>query len=200
MSGSRVSAVDVRLAFVAVSLAAAACSGSDPQPSPVPTGSPPTTSPPQTTAPSSPTATPTLAAPTLPAAARADTPAGAESFVRFWLTALDHAYKTGDTKPFRALGTCKSCEALGGSIERFYAAGGRFIGGKFTVDSARTTRHVKSSAALVDLKYSRSAGRAVPGSGLAKDVSAVKGVEFLLFLERSRESWRVISVKTVERR
>ena len=35
----------------------------------------------------------------LPAAARADTPAGAQAFARFWLTTLDYAYKTGDTKP-----------------------------------------------------------------------------------------------------
>lgn len=157
--------------------------------------SPSTSAPPTTT----PAGTPSPTPPPQPAASRDDTPAGAEAFARYWLTALDYAYKSGDTKPFRALGACPSCESLASGIEKYYSTGGRFEGGTFAADDVKTTRHVGGSAALVDLVYSRSAGQAIPSAGPARVVAAESGTEFLITLERASQRWRVSSVKTVER-
>jgi hypothetical protein len=196
--------VRIALAAAAVTLAVAACTGGDPSPTTLPTASsppPPTatqpTAAPPTTPPSTTPAPPT--APPLPPTATQDTPTGAESFARHWLATLDYAYKTGDTVPFRELGGCKSCTALTAGIDDFYATGGRFEGGTFTADRVQTTKHVKGSAALVDLVYSRSAGKAVPAAGAPRVTPAESGTEFILTLERGPKAWQVATIKTVTR-
>jgi hypothetical protein len=191
--------VRITLALVAVALAAAACSGSDPEPGPVPpTATAPSTSAP-TTSPPSPTASPTPAPPTLPAAARADTPAGAESFARFWLQSLDYAYKTGNTQPLRALGNCTACAALATGIENFYKGGGESEGGDFKTDSSHIVRHVVNSAALVNLIYSRSSRVISSSGGSPTTTPSESGVELLLTLKRAPDRWLITRVQTVRR-
>lgn len=181
-------------------LAVAGCDGGDPSPTTVPTQAPPsTTVAPSTPPPTTPAPTPTPTPPPLPAIATQDTPAGAQAFARHWLATLDYAYKTGDTKPFLALGGCPSCLAIATGIDKFYGEGGKFEGGDFTASDVQTTRHVKSSAALVDLVYSRTAGRAVPASGSVRVTPAEKNTEFILTLERQGQRWELSSVKTVSR-
>lgn len=187
-------------AFVVLS-AAVGCGGGDPSPTTVPTVTSSSVSPsPSPSSSPSATPTPTASPPTLPALARQDSPAGAQSFARFWLTTLDYAYKTGDTSPFLALGECKSCQSIATGIQQFYAADGHFEGGTFTAQSSQTARHVKSSAALVDLVYSRQTGRAIPGNGTPKTVPAEKDTELLLTLSRSTTGWRLTVLKTVTRK
>lgn len=175
-------------------LAVAGCDGGDPSPTSVPTQAVPT---PTTTAASSappsttPAPTPTPTPPPLPATARQDTPTGAESFARHWLATLDYAYKTGDTKPFRALGRCSGCASLADSIDRIYAAGGKVTGGELEATNTRVDRHVARSAAAVELYYSRSQRVVLDGKGGRFVDPASKRLGFLLVLERLGQQWQV---------
>jgi Family of unknown function (DUF6318) len=186
--------VRITVAVVAVALVVAGCSGSDPEPSPIPvvttTGSSPTESP-------TPSPTPTVVAPTLPAAARADTPAGAEAFARYWMTALDHASRSGETAALRALGTCQTCVAQANGIDSFFASGGTVNGGVIKVKSANVIRFV-ATAALVNVTYGQSAGRTTTGTGNTQEVPAVAAATFAFTLSRSAAGWSVEKLQTVE--
>ena len=175
---------------VAALVLATACSSNDPAPAPLPTPSPtaaPTTAPPPTTPPPSPTPT----APTLPPAARADTPAGAESFARFWIQALDYASTSGDTSVIREVADCTGCNALADGIDRLRQAGGRTIGGQVSISASDTVRHVPGQAALVDLTYSRAPRTVTEGSGASRAVPAERNVRLLVTLKRVGESWLI---------
>ena len=110
--------VRAALAVSVVIAVGAACAGDEPPPSPLPTTAPPTAAPPTTTASATtPGATPTP--PALPAAARQDSPAGAEAFARHWLAALDYAYTTRrHASPSGRSAPARSCRAQAGGIDR----------------------------------------------------------------------------------
>ncbi|MDQ3166144.1 MAG: DUF6318 family protein [Actinomycetota bacterium] len=85
---------------------------------------------------SAPTSTPTTEAtdnpkapiePVLPAGAEADSRAGAEAFVRYYIELLNYAGATGDTSSFLAAAdACESCINLADNFQRTYARGGYY--------------------------------------------------------------------------
>jgi Family of unknown function (DUF6318) len=179
--------IKVALAAVATALAVSgsACSG-DPEPTLTPTGQP-TTAPP-------PTATTTPPPPTLPTTAQADSPAGAESFARYWLTALDYAYQTGNTTPFRSLGVCPSCAALANGIDRFYSSGGRIEGGAYKHVQAKT-QQFSADTATVSLTYDREERTTIDGVGKRVAVPAEIAARMVFTLQRERTSWLVTKIQ-----
>jgi len=188
----------IRVALVACAaallLSASSCSGDDPYGTLPPTS--PATSPPPTT--STPTTSPTPPAPTLPALATQDSAPGAESFARFWLTALDYAYQTGNTKPFRALGACRGCIALADGIDKTYSSGGRIEGGKISFGNSEVANFVRASAALVDLTYSSDPRRVIDSMGGVKTSPPEKNVRLLLTLKRNHKTWAVTKAQPVK--
>lgn len=74
-------------------------------------------------------------APVLPDAARANTPEGAEAFVRHWFEALTYAIQTGDTGPADAMAAkpCKACRGISERIHSIYDPGGRISGGGWNI-------------------------------------------------------------------
>jgi len=188
----------IRVALVACAaallLSASSCSGDDPYGTLPPTS--PATSPPPTT--STPTTSPTPPAPTLPALATQDSAAGAESFARFWLTALDYAYQTGNTKPFRALGACRGCIALADGIDQVYKEGGRFEGGRLKIRSSSIDKYVTAAAALVALRYSRTPRKTIRGDGRVFASPGGNNFGFLVSLRRSTDGWAVAAFPTLK--
>ena len=192
--------VRVALAASIVLALGASCDGGDPSPTSLPTISPPSITTPPTTSPApTPNPSPTPTPPTLPASARADSPAGAESFARFWLTTLDYAYKTGDTKPFRALGTCAGCTSLANSIDKLFRNGGTVTGGTLKVVVTRVDRHVRSKAAAVELFYSRTKRLVEDGEGREFVDPAASRLGFLVVLERKSRGWQVSQFPVIDR-
>ena len=191
----------VRVALAASGLVlvlGSSCDGGDPTPTTLPT--PPSsavTTPSGTGSPSA-SATPTPAAPTLPAAARADTPAGAESFARFWLTTLDYASSTGDTQPFKKLGSCMSCAALAQAIDKLYASGGRAEGGRILITASSTIQHVRGRAALVRVGYDQEAGTEIRPDGSERTTPAGENLAFVFTLSRLASNWTVAKVQPVK--
>lgn len=110
---------------IALTLGLAGC-GDDPvAPEPSPSTSRATTSP-SATGP---------VAPVLPEAAQANTPEGAEAFVRHWFEALTYAIHTGDTGPADSLAAkpCKACRGISQRIHGIYDVGGRISGGGWNI-------------------------------------------------------------------
>jgi hypothetical protein len=170
-----------------VALAGGCACSRDPDPHP-------TTVPP-TTATQSPTTPPP---PTLPALARADTPAGAESFARFWLIALDYAYQTGNTAQFRSLGRCKGCVSLADAIDQVYREGGRFEGGRLSVRASRTSAYSPKRSADVELGYSRTSRRTIRGDGHVFNSTGSDDLGFLVSLKWIASHWTVVAFPTIK--
>jgi hypothetical protein len=191
--------VRVALAVFVVLVLGASCDGGDPSPTTLPSSAPPSVVTTTAAPPSTPTPTPTPTPPTLPAAARADSPAGAEAFARFWLTTLDYAYKTGDTKPFRALGSCDGCKTLADSIDKLFRGGGNVSGGNLVVIETRLDRHVPRKAAAVELFYSRTRRVVDDGKGGHFVDPAAKRLGFFLVLARKTQGWLVTEFPVIDR-
>jgi Family of unknown function (DUF6318) len=170
-----------------------ACTHQDPYATlpPTPTASTATPTP-------TPPSTPRPPEPTLPAHANDDTPTAAQSFARFWLTALDYAYQTGDTKPFRALGACKGCTALADSIDTIYGKGGHIEGGRIDVVSSQLVRFVAGKAALVRADYSQTDGTTVFPDGHKESVHKATSLAFLFTLKRAIPTWQVTAVQPIK--
>jgi hypothetical protein len=190
----------IRAALVcAVIATCSACTSDEPAPSPLPITTTPTATPP-TSAPAATTPRSTAAPspPVQPALARQDSPAGAEAFARYWLTALDYASTTGDTKPLRRLGSCAACTALARGINSLYTSGGRAEGGKITVVGSSTASHMPRSAALVRVDYDQGAGREIrPGKPIVSSPGA-NNLAFAFTLSRTAAGWQVIKVQPIK--
>jgi Family of unknown function (DUF6318) len=144
-----------------------------------------------------PTASPTPAAPALPAAAREDTPTGAETFARYYIEVLDYASHTGDIRALAVLGNCGTCRAQVDGIKKFFAAGGHVEGGQIRVTDTESIRF-ETSAALVNVTYDQAAGKSVNADGGIDSSPALRGETFALTLGRSKGSWSVRRMQSVQ--
>jgi len=151
----------------------------------VPTTPPVTSAPPTTPVATTPAPNPTPTPPPQPALSRQDTPAGAESFARYWLATLDYATASGDTSILRRLADCAGCNALADGIDQLHKDGGKTRGGEIRVTKAATASHVAGKAALVDLTYSRAARVVESASGTKESVPPEDNVRLLLTMSRS---------------
>jgi len=194
--------VGVRVALVVSVLLAlgAACEGGDPSPTTLPPSPSSTVTAEPTAASPAPTPTPTPPAPTLPAAARADTPAGAEAFARFYLAAQDYANRSGHTRLLRSLGSCKGCEAVAAGIEKFYREGGRVEGGEIEVTRSAIVRYVPSKAVLISVEYDQAAGSLIDADGRTQITPAKPRNRLLMTLARRSDSWILMNIQGVTER
>jgi hypothetical protein len=188
--------VRVGVVAVAVVLAVAGCSGGDAPSSALPSGSaPPQSSSPPSNPPSTAAATPPPTAPPLPATATQDTPAGAQSFARYYIAAQDYANRSGDTRLLQSLGRCAGCTATAEGIERFYKGGGSVEGGELRVTHVEVTRHVIGHAALVSLAYSQAAGVLINGDGTRQRSPARAENRVAMTLGRHNSSWILTNIQ-----
>ena len=185
---------------VAVVFAVAGCSAGNAPSASLPSGSaPPQSSSPTSNPPSTAATTPPPTEPPLPATATQDTPAGAQSFARYWLSVLDYAYKTGNTQPFRALGRCAGCISLANSIQKVYTNGGSVSGGDLKALRTRVDRYVDGAAAAVELFYSRSQRVVLDGKGGRFVDPAASNLGFLVVLDRTAASWQIDRFPVLEK-
>jgi hypothetical protein len=176
----------------------AGCDGDEPSPTTLPPSPSPTVPSAAPTTPS-PTATPTPTptAPTLPPAARADTPAGAEAFALFYVVALDYAYQAGDTRLLRELAKCRGCSSVADGIDKWTAAGGRYEGGRLKVIDSSIIKHVKGSAGLVSVTYSRTDRVLVSSTGTREAVAGDPSLTILMTERRTADGWLITEIQVV---
>lgn len=192
--------VKLALAAAVVTLAVAACSGDDPSPTTVPTQPPPSSTQPSTSAPptTTPAPTPSATPPPLPATARQDTPTGAESFARYYISTLDYAYQSGDTRTLRKLADCKGCNAVADGIEKWISSGGIYEGGRLAVISSRVVKHVPGRAGLVSITYSRSDRVLVSATGQREEVDGSPSLDVLATELKTSSGWLITNIQTVK--
>lgn len=194
--------VRIALAAAIVALAVAGCDGGDPSPTSVPTQGPPSastevTGPPPTATPTTPAASPTPTPPPLPAAARADTPTGAESFAGHYIQVLDYASHSGDVQQLDSLGDCGTCRAQSKGITDFFANGGKVQGGEIIVRTSKAVRFV-TTAALVNVGYDQSAGTTTDSTGEVTKTQRLSNETFALTLSWASGRWSVQKFQVVE--
>jgi hypothetical protein len=190
--------VRVGVVAVAVVLAVAGCSGGDAPSSALPSGSaPPQSSSPPSNPPSTASTTPPPTAPPLPDTATQDTPAGAQSFARYYIEVLDYSYQTGDTQLLRKLTDCAGCSAVADGIDKFVTAGGRYEGGQLRVVSTKTVRYVPGQAGLVSMVYSRSERELVSPDGKLDKVNGEPALTVVVTERRKVSGWLITNIQTV---
>lgn len=163
------------LIIASLTLALAGC-GPDPLPGPTPSAS---TSP----ATSSPSPSPTgPVAPELPAAAKANTEAGAEAFVRYWFEAVTYAMQTGDTGPLEAASTpgCVACNDLQRRIKKIYGEGNRLDGTGWSTTRLQYDPRIKAPDYRFAVEGVQGRQRVITTDGQVK--STVRRDPFVLFV------------------
>ena len=150
--------------------------------------------------------TPTAAAkPTypsdVPAAAQANTPAGALAFARYFFGRLNAAYATGQTGLLHPLGTAK-CAGCG-TLEDEAAA--VTSGGRHTVSEPMLLREVTASnephiegQTPVDVLFRLRAVKIVDSAGAAAGAVKEKNGIYLVSLLRDGAVWRVSSITLMQ--
>jgi hypothetical protein len=187
--------VALAVATAALLLSAASCTGDNDTGGTLPPTTPATSPTPSTPGPSTSSST---TPPPEPTQATQDSPAGAESFARFYLVTLDYANRSGDTRRLRTLGGCAACRAQADGIDRFYLEGGRIEGGDITVESSTSIKYVKTTAAIVNVVYSQREGRALKTTGEIENVPAQPHVIYAFTLKWTGRQWQVSKLQPID--
>lgn len=188
-------------AGVALSLMlAVGCSGQDPPPSDAtPTNGGSTTSGTSTAATTAPTSNVPAGAPALPEAARQQTPAGAEAFVRHWFTLLNYAYQSGEVDPFLATASeaCRTCAALAGTVTAVYQRGNRISGGEITVKDISAANIKQAGTTIVTALFGAAELQEVSADGAIIEIIEADGgdVSYLLDVYWQDSAWAVQSAR-----
>lgn len=210
-------------AFVAVGLAASACtsstsgepvhprtSGSSSTPAPV-TSTPTAktsapTSPPPTVPTTGPNVRPGEKPPSIPPLASSASSEGAASFAEYWFRTIDWAYATTTSALTRSAfsSSCTDCKRfLRVSIDRNRELGRHFVGGRIYFESLTPEPNDGrwGAKAVDDVTVGQHALKVVSRSGKVVERSpAVQKLTFRLWLGRTSKSWTVVGWKTVKRK
>lgn len=162
---------------LALALPLAGC-GDDPAPAPAPSASTtPATASPSPTGP---------VAPEIPAAAKANSEAGAEAFVRYWFAAVTYGMKTGDTEPIDAVAheSCGACRNLRSSVDKIYSADQHVQGGGWHPTEITLDPQSKSPNYRFAVRVEQPAQQLVDSAG--KTVTKTKATVFVF---RTGATW-----------
>jgi len=177
-------------------LAVAGCTENPPASTLPPPATTPTTTPRAT-----PSQTPKPQPPVMPAAAREQTTAGVEAFVRHWMATSDYMAKTGDTRPFVDLNTaaCEWCADLVTIDRDLYEVGGYRLGDLDAHISAfHLTKLLSGSKASVQYRAQLPEHSEVPKPGASPTVNAAAVMDYTLNLAYSSGQWKVATASWQE--
>ncbi|WP_310964179.1 DUF6318 family protein [Nocardioides terrisoli] len=137
-------------------------------------------------------ARPSPAIPPMPSAAKAHSKAGAVAFVRYYVTAFNHAQATGDVRPLRELGAkgCISCRSILTTVREIYSAGGHIEGGRWRMVSHEAHR-APNNQWTVDVggRFAPSRTYSSDGAGPAR---AKGGGAVATFFVKYTGGWKVL--------
>ena len=189
---------------LAASILLAGCGG-DPKPDASPsrttttTASSPTTPAPTTTASASPTTTagPTTD-PNIPAAARANTAAGAEAFTRYFFEQLNRSWSTADPTLLPPLSEpgCKTCGAFTASAASFRSKNQHYKGEFFSVTSIGALGEgLKGQEVVVVGK--QEPGAIVDQAGRVIETSVAQAGKFVMSLRWTGSGWKAVELQVL---
>ena len=150
---------------------------------------------------SAPTSTPTAEAtddpnapvePVLPAGAEADSRAGAEAFVRYYIELLNYAGLTGDVAELRQQAAdCLSCDSLVDTFRQTYADGGRYETNGWQIESQFTVRDAEADwASLLEVRQSETTWIAEAGAEPKRYEPKQLHMRFLI--KRLDRGWAIV--------
>jgi hypothetical protein len=144
---SRRGLVRYAVAAAVVGMTLAGCGG-ETAPAPPPMESPSASS----ASPAAPSES-AAAAPTMPPAAKGTSTAAAKAFVRHYVSPINHAVATGETRALRAASSrdCKSCRNVIARVEDVYSAGGHIESRGWKVIAIRAVPGQPAKAPMFDV-------------------------------------------------
>ena len=147
------------------------------------------------------TSTPTLSSPTLPSEASEPDRAGAEAFVRYWWSALNHANAAGDTSMIDAvsLPSCGSCAELSRQARAANTGGHHFVKGQVIVTSAVAAPIQTDGVVLVSTVIRQEATTIVAADGsVLEDHPAVPKASISFYAQLKDGAWMAYAIAPVE--
>jgi hypothetical protein len=178
-------------ALAAVLVLGTACSEDPPAPDPIAAAPSTSTTPSATPSPSGP--------PTMPAEAKGTSRKSAVAFVRHYVDLMNHSASALDPEPLRLLSAedCAACRRILRSVEEVRDAGGRFVGGAWTVAEPRIVPGVVRRNAQVQLVVTYPRQRVFETKG-AQPLKFAAGKTFYTFtLVPEGETWTVAAIEGV---
>lgn len=152
---------------------------------------------PSASAPTTAEALPPLGPPDLPmpAAARKQTPEGAEAFLRYYMEVYNHAQRTLDPTWMRDLSSgCGTCDRIADDMDADSAAGFTYQGGEVRVD-AISLPAVSGDEAQIALVITQAPlavmNEGMPIDGLTFPERSSPGSGAILVWDRAQSTWRV---------
>lgn len=132
-------------------------------------------------------------APTLPAAAQADTKAGAIAFVKHYVELINHAQATGDVDQVEDVEdpACRSCAAARDGLEDHYSSGGTIHGGEWSIEAVQAVRNRAINGWVVDLSVSFTQQVVKFGSSRPDDVNESGRMVVSVQVAGTAGGWRV---------
>ena len=187
---------------LAASMLLAGCGG-DPKPDASPSR---TTAPSPTTSTSSPTTTsasPTSTAgpttdPNIPAAARANTAAGAEAFTRYFFEQLNRSWSTADPTLLPPLSEpgCKTCGAFTASAASFRSKNQHYKGEFFSVTSIGALGEGPKGQEVV-VVGKQEPGAIVDQAGRVIETSVAQAGKFVMSLRWTGSGWKAVELQVL---
>jgi hypothetical protein len=135
--------------------------------------------------------------PTARGEARAQTPAGAAAFTRFYLGLINDAYRTGASEPLRRYAgpACASCTSIAAAVDDIYDKGGRADGGRLSVKRIAATGISPTTQPTVVADVAVSSFRQIDGSGRVVDHVAARQTVLLVDVEWLNGTWRIKGIR-----
>lgn len=181
--------------IVGAAMVAGGCTGGGSDSAPPPTA-PPSTS--DTAAPttSSPPATTGSVDSDIPAAARANTPEGAEAFVRYFVEQVNRSWQTANSELVRPLASdeCTSCTAFMGTADEYKRLGHHYDGVPMAVADSIVSAFSETEGTVVFVYGEQAAAAIVDSSGATvRSIPAAKSN--IAVTARFGDSWKVTKVQ-----
>lgn len=159
-----------------------------------------------TTATISPTVTPTASASTaptaaypadVPAEARANTPAGAIAFAKYFFGQINKAYTTPQAGLLAPLsdGGCLSCASFTSNADAYAKSGQRYSVEPLQVIDAELAKDSPPASPMVDVILKQRAAKLIDSLGSVVDTFSEKQGSFLVQLQRRSDGWVVSKIQ-----
>ena len=135
----------------------------------------------------------------MPALATQHTPAGAVAFAKFFIQTIDWGFATTNSAYMRHFyaSSCAECVSHADGIDRTKNAGDHYLGGRFTINSARLASSVVKDAALtVAVTFNLSSTEVVDAKNkFVNGGPAVRGEQRRLGMAWSDDDWIVVDMR-----
>ncbi len=135
-----------------------------------------------------------------PAVATVATAEGASAFARHYISVLQLALASGDTRALERISDpgCGGCTALAGAVKSAARAGQRVAGGAFVVDFAEAPPP-EAGETTVEMRYARRSGMLVDAAGAkVADIPPEGPIDAQMRMRFTGDDWVVLGFRQAQ--